>query len=118
MHEQLHAARKAANPGGVSTKRGLVCAGQSSTVSLSPQCPESLRHSMTAWLTALSTEDVRLADGQDHRDGHERHASPRQEVQLPHCMCGPTAAKGTGQASCKSTTMAMGHTLATTRGSS
>ena len=53
MHEQLHAARKAANPGGVSTKRGLVCAGQSSTVSLSPQCPESLRHSMTAWLTAL-----------------------------------------------------------------
>ena len=91
------------------------CASQSPMVSLSPQ---SLRHSMTAWLTALSTEDVRLADGQDHRDGHERHASPRQEVQLPHCMCGPTAAKGTGQASCKSTTMAMGHTLATTRGSS
>ena len=59
------------------------CASQSPMVSLSPQ---SLRHSMTAWLTALSTEDVRLADGQDHRDGHERHASPRQEVQLPHCV--------------------------------
>ena len=40
------------------------CASQSPMVSLSPQ---SLRHSMTAWLTALSTEDVRLADGQDHR---------------------------------------------------
>ena len=50
MHEQLHAARKAANPGGASTKRGALVSPRRFHCRPSAQ---SLRHSMTAWLTAL-----------------------------------------------------------------
>ena len=89
------------------------CASQSPMVSLSPQ---SLRHSMTAWLTALSTRKT-YGWQMGKITGMVTSATPRLVKKFNYRIVWADGSKR-DRPSCKSTTMAMGHTLATTRGSS
>ena len=89
-------------------------ADQSRTASPSRQ---SLRHSMAAWSTVLSTCAGRRTAGRWARSqGWSRAPRPVSSRNSTTASCGPTAARD--RPSCKSTTMAMGHTLAIILGSS